>query len=64
MKSFIESQFAYGLLVWMFHDINLKNKINKQHERTLRLLYMDDYSTFIELLTNYLYIIEIFNQWP
>ena len=51
MKSFIESQFAYCPLVWMFHDKNLTNKINKLHERTLRLLYMDDYSTFNELLT-------------
>ena len=51
MKSFIESQFACCPLVWMFHDRNLNNKINKLQERTLRLLYMDDYSTFNELLT-------------
>ena len=50
MKSFIESQFAYCPLVWMFHDRNLNNKINKLHERTLRLLYMDK---IIPHLTNY-----------
>ena len=34
----------------MFHDRNLNNKINKLHERTLRMLYKDDCSTFNELL--------------
>ena len=50
MKSFIESQFSYCPLVWMFHDRNLNNKINRLHERTLRMLYKDDSSTFNELL--------------
>ena len=50
MKSFFKSQFAYCPLVWMFHDRNLNNKINKLHERTLRILYKDDYSSFEELL--------------
>ena len=34
----------------MFHDRNLNNKINRLHERTLRMLYKDDSSTFNELL--------------
>ena len=51
MKSFIEPQFNYCPLVWMFHDRNLNNKINKLHERALRLLYKDDFSTFNQLLT-------------
>ena len=50
MKSFIETQFSYCPLIWMFHDRNLNNKINKLHERTLRMLYKDDCSTFNELL--------------
>ena len=29
MKSFVESQFAFCLLVWMFHDRGSNNKINK-----------------------------------
>ena len=49
-KAFIESQFAYGLLVWMFYDRYLNNKINNLHERALRLVYNDDYSNFNELL--------------
>ena len=47
MKSFIESQFSYCPLVWMCHDRNLNNKINRIHERTLRMLYKDDFSTFM-----------------
>ena len=50
LKSFIESQFAYSPLVWMFHDRCMNNKINKLHERSLRIVYRDDISTFEELL--------------
>jgi hypothetical protein len=50
LKSFIESQFSYSPLVWMFHDRWLEHKINKLHERALRLVYEDDVSTFKELL--------------
>ena len=50
MKSFIESQFAYSPLVWMFHDRGLNNKINRVHERTLRCVYEDEISTFESLL--------------
>ena len=49
-KAFIESQFAYCPLAWMFHDRSLNNKINHLHERALRIVYKDDYSTFEELL--------------
>ena len=34
----------------MFHNRTLNNKINKLHERALRLVYKDDVSTFRELL--------------
>ncbi len=50
MKAFIESQFAYCPLIWMFHSRELNNKINKLHERALRLVYNDHMSTFDELL--------------
>ena len=51
MKAFIESQFGYCPLVWMFHNRTLNNRINKIHERALRLVYQNDISTFSELLT-------------
>ena len=49
MKSFIESQFAYCPLVWMFHNREW-TKINRLHERALRILYKDNCRTFNELL--------------
>ena len=39
MKSFIISQFSYCPLVWMCHSRTLNNKINKLHERVLRVVY-------------------------
>ena len=50
MKAFIESQFQYCPLIWMFHSRNLNNKINRLHERALRLVYKDSNATFEELL--------------
>ena len=51
MKAFIISQFSYCPLVWMFHSRNTKNRVNKIHERALRLVYDDSpYLSFDELL--------------
>ena len=49
-KSFVESQFSYCPLVWMFHGRIANGKINRVHERALRLVYKDYTSTFDELL--------------
>ena len=49
-KAFVESQFAYSPLVWMFHSRSLNKKIKRIHERALRMVYDDDKSTFNELL--------------
>ena len=50
MKTFVQSQFNYCPLVWRFHNSTLNNKINKLHERALRIVYRDEYSSFQELL--------------
>ena len=50
MKAFIESQFSYCPLVWMFHSRTLNNRINSLHERALQLVYGDNTSSFEELL--------------
>ena len=50
MKAFVESQFGYCPLIWMFHRRGLNNKINRIHERALRITYKDKSSTFQELL--------------
>ena len=50
MKAFISSQFGYSPLAWMAHSRSLNNRINRIHERSLRLVYDDQISTFDELL--------------
>ena len=50
MKSFITSQFNYCPLIWMFHSRRLNNRINRIHERALRLVYKDYHYTFNEML--------------
>ena len=50
MKAFIESQFGYCPLVWMFHSRGLNNKINRIHERALRITYNDHSSSFEDML--------------
>ena len=50
MKSFISAQFGYCPLVWMMHSRILNNRINKIHERALRIVYKDNNPTFEELL--------------
>ena len=51
VNSFITSQFSYCPLIWMFHSQRMEHRINKIHERVLRLIY-PSYSklTFKELL--------------
>ena len=50
MKTVIQSQFNHCPLVWMFHNRTLNNKINKLHERVLRIVYKNDSPSFQELL--------------
>ena len=50
MKAFIISQFNYCPLIWMFHSRALNNRINKIHERALRLVYQNKNLSFSELL--------------
>ena len=50
MKTFIESQFKYCPLLWMFHSRKLEKRINQLHERALRVVYNDKNLTFEELL--------------
>ena len=50
MKAFIASEFDYCPLLWMFHSRKLNSRINKFHERALRIVYQDYVSSFTELL--------------
>ena len=46
---FFYSQFNYCQLVWMCHDRTNNNKINRLHERCLRLIYNDKKASFKDL---------------
>ena len=50
MKAFVISQFNYCPLIWMFHNRALSNRINRIHERALRLAYQNKNLSFSELL--------------
>ena len=50
MKTFIESQFKYCPLLWMFHSRQINDRINSLHERALRVVYKDENLTFEQLL--------------
>ena len=50
MKAFIDTQFAYCPLIWIHHSRTLNNKINRLHERALRIVYRDSNISFSQLL--------------
>ena len=50
IHAFFDSQFNYSPLVWMCHSRTLNNKINKLHERSLKLIYSGKTATFPKLL--------------
>ena len=50
MHAFYDSQFSSSRLVWMFHSRRINTKINNLHYRALRMIYLDDASSFDELL--------------
>ena len=47
---FFNSQFNYCPVIWMCHSRALNNKINRLHERCLRIICNDKTYTFKELL--------------
>ena len=50
MNTFIKSQLNYCPLLWMFHSRTLNNRINRLHERALRIVYQNEELSFQELL--------------
>ena len=49
MKTFVESQFGYCPLIWIFHSSNVNSKINHLQERSLRIVYNDYITSFEDL---------------
>ena len=50
MSAFIDSQFGYCPLIWMMHSRSTNNKINRLHERALRITYNEKVLSFDALL--------------
>ena len=50
INSFIESEYGYFSLILMFHSNGVNNKINNLDERSLRIFYNDNNSSFKDLL--------------
>ena len=50
LKAFVESQFGYCPLTWMFHGRRANSKINHIHGRALRIVYKNNVLSFEELL--------------
>ena len=49
-EAFVDSQFKYCLILWMFHSRHTNDNSNWLHQRALRIVYDDDVSTFDQLL--------------
>ena len=49
-KPFVESQFKYCPIVWIFYSRRTNNKINRLRESALKIVYDDDILTFAQLL--------------
>ena len=50
LKAFVESQFGYCPLTWMFHGRRANSKINHIHERAPRIVYKNNVLLFEELV--------------
>ena len=50
LKAFIESQFSYCPQILTFHSRTLNNKIDRLHEKAIRIAYGDYKSKFDKLL--------------
>ena len=50
MNSLFALQFNYCPSIWMCHHCSVNNKINRLHERCLRIVYSDSMSSFEDLL--------------
>ena len=50
MNAFSKAQLSYCLLVWMRHSCLMNSKIDRQHERCLRIIYNDKTLCFVDLL--------------
>ena len=50
MDAFITSQFSYCPFVWMSDSRTMSNRINKIHEKALKLVYKDEINISLDEL--------------
>ena len=50
MNAFFKLQFSYSPLIWMCHSRIINKKINRLHEKCLRIIHYDKQSSFKKLL--------------
>ena len=50
VKTFVESQFGYCPIIWMFHSRKVNSKITHLQERSLRIVYNHYITSFEDLL--------------
>ena len=50
LNPFFNSRFGYCPLILMFDGRMANNKINKLHERYLRIIYSENFSSYEEIL--------------
>ena len=55
MNTFITSQFSYCPLVWVSHSRNMNNRINRIHEKSLRLVYKNIHQRNLQILGTEIY---------
>ena len=53
VNSFVNTQFGYVPLIWMFTSKNSMLKVNKTHRKTLHVVYDDYNSIYEELLASH-----------
>ena len=51
MKTFVNTQFSYCQVIWIFHSGRINHKVKKLRQRALRIVYEDHFSSFEELLS-------------
>ena len=51
MNAFFYSQFNYCPLIWVCHSGKLYHKVNRLHEKCLRIIYNGNTSSYEELLS-------------
>ena len=51
VNSFINSKFFYGLLIWMFTSQGCNKRMDKIHERLLRLIFNYHESSFYDIIS-------------